>query len=98
MSCARMWSMAELRRVGESHGANAITCSIGRVACSFTSDTRSQGTIVECVDGRLKTTRQQPDLNLYPEDEQQYMKEATAIIYMLVFAREHHDNPDLQKT
>jgi len=89
--------MAELYRVEECHGADAIRCSIGRVMCSFTSDTYHEGTMVECIDGKIKVPRSQPDLYLYSKRERRYMKQATAIVYMLVFAREHHDQPEYHK-
>lgn len=94
--------MAELYRVEKYHDASAFVryeepVSIGRVVCSFISDTRREGTMVKCKDGKISTLDGQPDLNLYPKEEQEYMKQATAIAYMLIFSGEHGRKEEYHK-
>lgn len=78
--------MAELYRVEDliyHDGGDRL-----RVVCSFTSDTRKEGTMVQAVEKRnggckINTAPTQPDLHYYPDEEQEYMKLATAITFRL---------------
>lgn len=64
----------------------------GRIAISvgFHSDTGRQGIIINCVDGEIHVPRSQPDINMYPSWEQEYMKKVVTIVYKLAAGNDHN--------